>query len=150
MAPAPIIDQSCLAHLLGYQVSLADVPLRRVFFKHIGNPMALRPVEFSALVLIAFNPGATQKLLAQALSLSAPNTTLLLDRLAERGLVERVRSESDRRAQNIHLTAQGRELTQRAHEVSKTMEHELLRALSPAEHAMLLELLHKVTRHKQV
>ena len=134
--------------MVGYQVSLADVHTKRAFFKHIGTPMALRPVEFSALVLVAFNPGATQKLLAHALALSAPNTTLLLDRLAERGLVERVRSESDRRAQNIHLTAQGVDLAHRAYDASKTMETDLLRGLSQAEQLMLLELLHKVARHR--
>ena len=101
-----------------------------------------------SVVLIAFNPGATQKLLAHALALSEPNTTLLLDRLAERGLVERVRSESDRRAQNIHLTAQGVDLAHRAYDASKTMETDLLRSLSQAEQLMLLELLHKVARHR--
>jgi DNA-binding MarR family transcriptional regulator len=144
------IDQACLAHLLGYQLSLADIPAKRVFFRAIGEPLALRPVEFTILILAAFNPGATQKQLAQALALSAPNMTILLDRLAERGLLERVRSATDRRVQNIHLTPAGRKLARRAHETSLTMEQELLRHLSDGERVLLLELLHKVSRHRRV
>jgi DNA-binding MarR family transcriptional regulator len=143
------VDQACLAHLLGYQIAQADIPAKRVFVRHIGEPMGLRPVEFTILVLVAFNPGATAKHLAQALALAAPNITILLDRLAERGLLERVRSQADRRAQHIHLTAAGASLARRAHAVSMTMEEEVLRHLSEAERAMLLELLQKVARQRR-
>jgi DNA-binding MarR family transcriptional regulator len=148
-APPQGIDQSCLAHLLGYQVVQADIPAKRTFHQHIGEPLGLRPVEFTILVLLAFNPGVTAKQLAQALAVTAPNITLLLDRLSERGWVERVRSETDRRAQNLHLTAAGEKLARRAHAVSKTMEQEMLRHLSEGERVMLLELLQKVARQRQ-
>jgi DNA-binding MarR family transcriptional regulator len=144
--PAPGVDQSCLGHLLGYCLAQADIPARRAFFQHIGEPLGLRPVEFTILVLVAFNPGITGKQLSQALSVTAPNITLLLDRLGKRGLVERVRSEIDRRAQNIHLTAEGEKLARRAHANSRTIEQEMLRHLSEGERAMLLELLKKVAQ----
>ena len=116
--------------------------------RHIGTPMGLRPVEFTILVLVASNPGATARQLAQALALAAPNMTILLDRLAERGWLERVRSQADRRAQHLHLTPAGAALAQRALAASKTMEHEVLRHLTDAERAMLLELLLKVARQR--
>jgi DNA-binding MarR family transcriptional regulator len=143
------IDQSCLAHLLGYQIVQADIPTKRAFRKHIGEPLGLRPVEFTILVLVLHNPGCTGKQLSQALAVTAPNITLLLDRLSDKGLLERVRSETDRRAQNIHLTAAGQALAQQAHAVSRTMEQDILRHLSEGERAMLLELLHKVARHRK-
>lgn len=150
VSEAHAIDHGCLGHLLGYQLSLAEIPAKRVFCKQIGEPLGLRPVEFTILILAAFNPGATQKQLAQALAVSAPNMTILIDRLAERCLVARVRSQTDRRAQNIHLTPAGRKLARAAHETSKTMEQDLLRALSDGERALLLELLHKIGRHRRV
>jgi DNA-binding MarR family transcriptional regulator len=140
------VDHSCLAHLLGYQLAQADIPARRVFARHIGEPMGLRPVEFTLLVLVSANPGVTAKRLAQALAVTAPNITILLDRLSERGWVERVRSEADRRAQHIHLTPAGQKVARRALAVSKTMEQELVRHLTDGERAMLLELLQKVAR----
>lgn len=145
-APQPVLDQSCLAHVLGYQLARADVPIKKVFLKHIGQPLGLRPVEFTILLLIAHNAQVTQKQLAQTLAISAPNLTALLDRLAERGLLTRVRSEADRRLQHIHLTEAGQALARRAHEVSLTMERDLTRHLSEAERAILMELLEKVAR----
>ncbi len=142
----PGLDQSCLQHLLGYQIARADVPTRRAFAEHIGKPLDLSPVEFSSLVLLAFNPGTTPKQLAEALAMVAPAVTVLLDRLEKRSLIERARSDSDRRAQIVSLTPTGRELALQAHALSMDMEHEVLGALSAAERAILIELLQKVAR----
>lgn len=144
------LDQSSLAHVLGYHLAQADVPVKKIFFKHIGQPLQLRPVEFTILMLIANNENVTQKQLSQALAVSAPNITILLDRLAERELVTRVRSETDRRSQHVLLTRKGAALARKAHEVSLTMEQEALKHLSDAERAMLIELLQKVARHRRV
>ena len=142
----PGLDQSCLQHLLGYQIARADVPTRRAFAEHIGKPLDLSPVEFSSLVLLAFNPGTTPKQLAEALAMVAPAVTVLLDRLEKRSLIERARSDSDRRAQIVSLTPTGRELALQAHALSMDMEQEVLGALSAAERAILIELLQKVAR----
>lgn len=143
---APGIDQGCLQHLLGYQIARADVPTRRAFAEHVGKPLELSPVEFSCLVLLAFNPGATPKQLAEALAMVAPAITVLLDRLEKRGLIERVRSDSDRRALLVTLTPAGSELAHKAHALSMDMEREVLKTLSVAERAILIELLQKVAR----
>ncbi|NML18687.1 MarR family winged helix-turn-helix transcriptional regulator [Azohydromonas caseinilytica] len=145
----PGIDQSCLQHLLGYQIARADITTRRAFSEHIGKPLELSPVEFSCLVLLAFNPGATPKQLATALAMVAPAVTVLLDRLDKRGLIERVRSDSDRRAQHVTLTPAGTELALKAHAQSLDMEREVVTALSAAERAILVELLQKVARAAQ-
>lgn len=144
------LDATCLHHVLGYQLAQAEVPTRKIFFKHIGEPLQLRPVEFTILMLVLHNADVTQKQLAQALAVSAPNTTILLDRLEERELITRVRSEADRRAQHVRLTRKGQALAKKAHEVSLTMEQDLLRHLSEAERAILIELLQKVARHRRV
>jgi DNA-binding MarR family transcriptional regulator len=65
-----------------------------------------------------------------------------LDRMGERRWVERVRSTQDRRAQQIHLAAQG------AEKIASTMENAALKVLSPAERALLIELLMKVAGGK--
>ena len=144
------LDQSSLRHVLGYQLAQADVPTKKIFFKHIGLPLQLRPVEFTILMLIAHNEDVTQKQLSQALAVSAPNITTLLDRLEERELLNRVRSETDRRSQLIRLTRKGSTLARKAYDVSLTMEHDLLRHLTEAERAILVELLQKVARHRRV
>jgi DNA-binding MarR family transcriptional regulator len=142
------LDQSRLMHLVGYAASRAAIELKKTFARHMG-PLDLKAVEFSILVLVASNPQVNQKQLGQALDVSAPNLAVTLDRMVERGWVERVRSTQDRRAQHVHLTARGRELTQQAEKIAATMENSALRVLSPAERALLIELLLKVAWPRQ-
>lgn len=139
------LDPSRLTHLVGYAASRASIELKKTFARHLG-PLQLKAVEFSILVLVASNEQVNQKQLGAALDVSAPNMAVTLDRLVERGWVERVRSTRDRRAQHIHLTPMGRDLVRRAEKIAATMEDSALRALSPAERALLIELLLKVAR----
>ncbi len=141
------LDQSRLTHLVGYASTRASITMRRVFMRHLG-PLDLKIVEFSILMLVASNPQINQKRLGAALDISAPNMAVTLDRMVERGWVERVRSTQDRRAQQIHLTAKGTELVQRAEKIALTMENAALKVLSPAERALLIELLMKVAGGK--
>ena len=138
------LDQSRLAHLVGYAASRAAIVLRKTFARHLG-PLDLKVVDFSILVLVGSNRQVNQKQLGQALDVSAPNMAVTLDRLVERGWVERVRSTQDRRAMHIHLTPAGRELLQRAETIAGEMENPALEMLSPAERALLIELLTKVS-----
>lgn len=145
-----LVDQSSLQHLLGYHMALADIPAKAAFYKYIGQPLKLRHVEFTILMLVKCNPAVTQKQLAQTLGVSAPSITILLDRLVDKGWIERVRSDADRRVQHIHLTTQGAQLAQQSHELSLSCEREMLRHLTDGERIMLLELLDKVARHRRV
>lgn len=137
------LDHSRLTHLVGYAASRASIELKKSFARHLG-PLQLKAVEFSILVLVASNDEVNQKQLGAALDVSAPNLAVTLDRLVERGWVERVRSTLDRRAQIVHLTAPGRELVRRAERIASTMEDDALKGLSSAERALLIELLLKV------
>jgi len=141
------LDSSRLSHLVGYAASRAAITMRKVFAKHM-EPLDLKIVEFSILMLVAQNPQVNQKQLGQALDISAPNMAVTLDRMVERGWVERIRSEKDRRAQHIHLTAEGEHLVLRAERIAATMEAPSLAMLSAAERALLIELLHKVASGK--
>ncbi|NRF70692.1 winged helix-turn-helix transcriptional regulator [Aquincola sp. S2] len=133
-----------LADVLGYHVAQASVTTVDMFERHIGERFGLRKVEFSILMLLQANGALTPKRLGQTLALTPPNLTLLLDRLQERGLLLRERSQVDRRSHNIVLTAAGLELAQQTAEAAQPMERELQSRLSSAERALLIELLRKV------
>ena len=143
------LDQSRLTNLVGYASTRASIAMRKVFARHF-DPLDLKVVEFSILMLVASNPEVNQKQLGAALDISAPNLAVTLDRMVERGWVERVRGTRDRRAMHIHLTDAGRELVQRAEKIAATMEAPALRMLSAAERALLIELLLKVASSKPV
>lgn len=147
--PTPI-DQSALEHLLGYHMAQADIPAKAAFYKYVGEPLGLRHVDFTILMLVKSNPGITQKRLSQTLAVSAPNITTLLERIESKGLIERVRSDADRRLQHVRLTAAGARVAKRSYELSLDCEREMLKHLTPGERTLLLELLDKVARHRRV
>ncbi|MEY4752652.1 MAG: hypothetical protein RJA44_327 [Pseudomonadota bacterium] len=148
-ARAEALQQGVLADVVGYQIVQAQITTLGIYFRNVGEVLGLRPVEYSLLMLLHANSAVTPKQLAQALELSAPNLTILLDKQQERGRIERVRSETDRRSQHVLLTAAGRALAEQAIACTPRMEAELADCLSPAERAMLLELLGKVARFRR-
>jgi DNA-binding MarR family transcriptional regulator len=141
------LDQAALLHLVGYAASRALIELKKSFARHLG-PLKLKAVEFSILVLVDTNAEVNQKQLGQALDVSAPNLAVTLDRMVEQGWVRRERSERDRRAQLVRLTPVGQALVTRARRIAQTMEKDALQVLSPAEQALLIELLQRVAQKR--
>jgi DNA-binding MarR family transcriptional regulator len=133
-----------LQGIVGFHVARAAVTTYDLFDKHLARPFELRKVEFSLLMLLLANEAIAPKRLARALAVTAPNLTLLLDRLQQRGLLKRVPNPLDGRSQHVVLTDKGLRLAREAEAAAGPMERELLARLSPAEHAMLIELLGKL------
>lgn len=82
-------------------------------------------------------------LVAQTLVTSGTMTNRI-DRLAERGLVERLPAPADRRGVLVHLTAEGRSRVDGAMEDLLRVEGELLAVLSDEDRAALAGLLRVV------
>lgn len=140
------LAEAGLHGILGYQLAQAAITTTRVFTERVGQPSELRPVEFTILTLVHENPGVSARQLADALAVTPPNITMWIDKLERRGLIARERSTTDRRAQHIRTTPAGAALARQAVERVLEGEQATLAALSPAERAMLIELLHKVAR----
>lgn len=141
--PAGRLAEARLQSVLGYQLAQASIVTDELFSTHAGEPFKLRPVEYTVLTLIDENPGGSLARLARALAVTAPVITVMVDRLEQRGLIERTQSAEDRRTQVLHTTKTGADLVRKATERIIAAEREAL-PLSAGEHAMLLELLHKV------
>jgi DNA-binding MarR family transcriptional regulator len=148
LTPAGQLEEAHLQRVLGYQLAQAAIVTDAIYAGKVGEPFGLRPVEYTVLTLIAENPGGSLARLARALAVTAPNITTMVDRLEARGLVARQQSDSDRRAQVLHTTAKGASLVRKATQLIIEAEKAAL-GLSPGEHAMLVELLHKVACVRQ-
>jgi DNA-binding MarR family transcriptional regulator len=135
------LDASRIDHVIGYLLTIASLKTRAVYLQAIGEPEQLRPVEFTMLMLLLGNPGASPKQLSRALRLPPPALTALVDRMVGRRLVERRRSASDGRAFEVRLTPDGQALAERAHGTSGSMEDELLARFTLGERVLLRELL---------
>ena len=130
--------------ILGYQVAQAAVVTHAVFKRRVGDPEGVSKVEFCMLALIRRNPDVSAKQLAQALAVTPPNVAMSLEKLEARGLITRSRGTRDARVQHVRLTAPGEEMVQRCSSALVEGEREAVKTLSPAEWAMLTELLHKL------
>ena len=135
-----------LSAVLGYLLAQASVAANEVFMRQVGEVFDLRPVEYTVLALVCENPGISSARLAQMLSVSAPNITVWIDRLAGRGFVQREPSAVDRRERLLRATDEGAQLAARATERLVAGEREAVRHLSFGERAILAELLHKLAR----
>jgi DNA-binding MarR family transcriptional regulator len=84
--------------------------------------------------------------LAQRLRISQGVATRMVDRLLERGLVERSRDEEDRRIVIVVPTQQGARIAREIEAVNKEKIGELLQAIPAKERTYLLELFNGLER----
>ena len=82
------------------------------FVGPISLPTDLTMQQLRVLLTITRAPGITTHELSQRLAVSAPTVSGLVDRLAEKGLIERATDPADRRIRRLSINATGRELVE--------------------------------------
>lgn len=119
VAPVDEIDVGAVQAHLGFKLRMAQVAVFKGFLRAF-KALDLRPVQYSALKLIAMNPGMRQQRLGETLEIKRPNLVLLVADLERRSWIERRRSTTDLRSYALHLTSEGQALIKaadKAHEV---------------------------------
>ena len=131
--------------IIGYRLRRAQLSVFQRFLT-VFEELKLRPVEYSVLVLIADNPGRKQTEIAEVLAIKRANFVTLVHGLQERGLVARIASEADKRANALHLTEAGEAFLHNAREVHDAMEGDLIERLGGEKaREKLLNLLDRLT-----
>ena len=106
----------------------------------VGRALGLGPTDLRCLDWLADGP-KTAGVLATATGLRPAATTALLDRLEAKGLVERVRDDSDRRRVLVRMTEEGARSTYGMYAPLVEEGAHLLAGLTPAELARMREIL---------
>jgi DNA-binding MarR family transcriptional regulator len=132
-----------LAPLLGFRMRRIHNHLTRSFSDRLGE-MALKPGGFSALGLMAANPGMSQNMLSAELGQDKATVVALLDEMEARGWAERRRAVTDRRRHHLYITEAGAAALARMASEAFSNESRVVAALTPEESTMLLGLLDKV------
>ena len=83
---------------------------QRLLLQRVLGGHDLHPAQAMCLRVLGHRDGTPQRDLAEALLLSAPTVTRMLQRMERRGLVERATDERDQRVAVVRLTAEGRAL----------------------------------------
>ena len=138
------LGEERLHQIVGYQLAQAALVTYGVFEEVVGAPLKLRPVEFTILMLVKENAGVSPAQLSDALAVTRPNITVWIDKLEARGLVRREKNANDRRGQLLRTTDRGAALAEKATRLLVEGEREAFSSLTPVEHMMLTELLHKL------
>lgn len=114
--------------LVGYRLRRAQLSVFQKFLATFDS-LGLRPADYSVLVLIADNPGRKQTEIAEVLGIKRANFVTLVHGLEQRGLVERLPSAADRRANALHLTPNGADFVARARQMHQVLEAEIVARL---------------------
>jgi len=101
------------------------------------------PVQFSALSALATNPQVDQATLAGLIGHDRVTMGAVLDRLQNKGLIERRTSPSDRRAKVLNLTDKGHDLLQDVTPLVWSLQTDILAGLSADERSEMLRLMQK-------
>jgi len=143
-ALVPGIDYGGLERYFGYALRRAQLAGFDAFHRATqGAPIT--PPRFTALMILAANPGISQSLLGRVLGTARSGAMLLTDWLESRGLAERRHRPDDGRAWGLYLTPRGAAFLRRLR--SKVRAHDLSFAgrLDARERRELLRLLEKLT-----
>ncbi|MFT5332374.1 MAG: DNA-binding MarR family transcriptional regulator [Halioglobus sp.] len=138
-----MIDLYCppeLSDLVSFQIRLAQRAVSRVFNEYMRES-GLTHMQYSSLRIIAANGGITQKELA--LASGTPQTVMVgcLSRLEKAQLIERRRSQSDKRHYHIYLTKPGEKLLKKYRDTSGLAHDALVEGLSDKQIKTLMKAL---------
>lgn len=103
--------------------------------------------QHTALMHIARSPGISSADAARRTGVTAQSMGAAVNGLVDRGMLERRPHPTNRRVLCLHITDEGRHLTERAQAVVKNVNDAALSVLSPAEQATAHSLLHRLVAH---
>ena len=121
----------------GHQISVA------VFTEECAS-FDITPGQYGALAIISAYPGIDQRSLSRRIGLDASTTGGIVNRLAERGLIDRRVGQKDRRARTLVLSDAGEALLGSVAPAVKAAQRRLLSPLSAAEREQFVGLLSRL------
>ena len=98
--------------------------------------------------MIAATPECNQQALAKRLGVLPSRMVILIDKLAEKRLVERKRSTKDRRHSELVLTAKGKRTLEKLSKIAAEHEADLCAGLTKEERETLATLCRKIVAHQ--
>jgi DNA-binding MarR family transcriptional regulator len=132
-----------LGGLVGYHLRRASAAMMADFSGELAG-VALRPVQFAILSLVADNDGTSQTELCRELNVQKANMAPLIAELERRGLLARKPAPLDRRVQMLTLTAKAERELPDWRALVAVHEERFLEPLTASERALLLKLLRKL------
>jgi DNA-binding MarR family transcriptional regulator len=118
---------------LAHAFKRATAASRRMRGRDTHRPEGLSQAQYQVLFELLLRGPLPGGALAAVADVSPASMTQMLDRLADAGLVERVRSETDRRIVGARLTAAGRAVCEERRAALEPLWREMLAGFTASE-----------------
>ena len=119
----------------------------RVSFDQSAEICGLTRAQWTVIAVLARNPGATQRTVAEALEIAEITAGRLVDRLCEDGYLRRDPNPSDRRAYCVHLTAAAEPLLAKLDELARVHEARIFAGFESEALEKLDSLLERIAQN---
>ncbi|KIQ03218.1 MarR family transcriptional regulator [Agrobacterium tumefaciens] len=119
------VNYSILSDAVIYSLRRAQLSVVNDFNESL-LAFSLRPTDFPVLVLVANNCSLKQSDVAEALGIQRANFVAIIDALEDKGLLQRRRSEADRRVHYLEITERGRTVLEEISQVWRAHEGRLI------------------------
>ncbi|MGR3394445.1 MarR family winged helix-turn-helix transcriptional regulator [Pseudooceanicola nanhaiensis] len=132
------------------RTDISLIALRRIlratelYGRRLAKEAGMTAVQFRVLQIIAEHGHATPTAIANRMGVTQATMTALINKLVERQLVERRRSETDRRQTNVCITPRGIEAVDDAPDPLQQRYVKNFEALEDWEQAMIVASLERV------
>ncbi len=117
--------------------------LRNNFDRQV-SALSVTRSQWAMILVVAGQPGATQRTIAEALEMSEASAGRLVDRLCADGLLERRERPDDRRARAVYLTPQAEPLLEKLTSIALANEQRTFKGFNEEELLLLAGLLDRV------
>ena len=114
-----------------------------VFMDEFGD-CDVTPVQYAVLSVLYSGEALDQVSVAAEVGIDRNNAADVLRRLERRGFVQRISSETDRRAKLTRISALGRNFVENAHGAMERAQERFTGGLKDRDRARLLDLLQKL------
>jgi DNA-binding MarR family transcriptional regulator len=139
-----VVRTAPFRELIGYALRRAQGAV----YSDLNDGLArleLRPLQYTLMLIISENPGISQSAVCDALGIQKANCVPSMSELERRGFISRKKSATDARSYELHLSAKGRRILQRAGEVQSLHESRLIERIGVEGREQLLVLLGKLS-----
>ena len=139
-----------ISRMAGHLIRRLNQQSTQVFTRRMqAAGFDLTPVQFAALDAIRADPGLDQARVAARIAYDKATIGGVIDRLEQKGLVERSVSKTDRRAREVRLTKIGRRTYDDVLPMVTDLQAEILEGLTFDERRRFLDLAEKALRTAQ-
>lgn len=144
-SPAPVGTDPHGPPIPGLLVRRANQVMNAVWARRVGS--VLTSPQYAVLASVYRAPAVDQVTIGRLASLDRSTLADVLDRLASRGLLVRVRDEADGRRNLVSLTKKGRKLVESLAPLVAEVDRELVECFEEAERDEFLRQFVRLVKH---